>query len=67
MGIKGDEGLVPTILFISIYILKWLSMTRKMDINNISFFGFFCEIIQLFNNVFIRSIGVLKFSYGKAI
>ena len=66
MGIKGDEGLVPTILFIPIYILKWLSMTRKMDINNISFFSFFCEIIQLFNNVVIRSIGVLKFSYGKA-
>ena len=67
MSVKVDEGLVPTILFISIYILKWLSMTRKMDINNISFFSFFCEIIQLFNNVVIRSIGVLKLSYGYAI
>ena len=39
--IKRNQSFIPTIIFVSIYILNRLAMTRKMQINNVAR-GYFC-------------------------
>ena len=34
--IKRNQSFIPTIIFVSIYILNRLAMTRKMQINNVA-------------------------------